>query len=261
MTPETKSPEAEIWEPPAKIAPSPKPQRGLVSMFERLAKDPTVDVEKLQRLIDLQERILKHNAEAAFNAAFSAMQGDIPEIDEKGRLINHKTGQLQSTYAKNEDIQRALRPILQQHGFALSFRTEWPESGQVRLIGILTHREGHSRESVFLAAADDSGNKNAIQALGSTVSYGHRYVTADLLNITSRAQDDDGQASTLGVKKASELPAGFEDWWADMVAVSDDGLVALTKAWNESRPELRAYLNATNRQGWEVIKGKASKTK
>lgn len=233
----------------------------LVSMFERLAKDPTVDAEKLQRLIDLQERILRHNAEAAFNGAFSDMQADIPEIDEKGQLINHKTGQLQSTYAKNEDIQRALRPILQKYGFALSFRTEWPESGQVRLIGILTHREGHSRESIFLAAADDSGNKNAIQALGSTVSYGHRYVTTDLLNITSRAQDDDGEKSVLAAKKAIDVPAGFADWWSDMVALSDEGLAALTKTWNESRPELRAYLIATNRQGWEIIKGKASKVK
>lgn len=161
-------------------------------MFERLAKDPSVDVEKLERLIALQERMLAHDAKAAFDAAFAQMQLEIPEIDERGQII--VKGQLQSTYALNEDIQAALRPILHKHGFGLGFETEWPDDRTILITGVLTHRYGHTRRSRFKAAGDQSGNKNAIQALASTISYGHRYTTKDLLNVTTRGEDRDGHA-------------------------------------------------------------------
>jgi hypothetical protein len=168
-----------------------------VPMFERLARDKSVNPEKLERLIAMQERILKHQARAAFDSAFAEMQGDIPEIDEKGRIIiTSEDGQPKGAprpYAKNEDIQLALRPILKAHGFALSFRTEWPENGKIRIVGVLGHRDGHTKESTFEASADTSGKKNNIQAIGSTISYGHRYTTKDLLNITSRGEDTDGE--------------------------------------------------------------------
>jgi ERF superfamily len=172
---------------------APEPEPGPVAMFERLAKDKNVDVEKLERLIAMQERILAVNAKAAFDAAFAVMAPLIPEVERNGTIRN-KQGEVQSKYPKNEDIQQVIRPILASHGFALSFQTKWPEPGKVLVIGILTHREGHSRESHFLSSADTSGNKNDIQALGSTVSYGRRYATMDLLNITSRGADRDGQA-------------------------------------------------------------------
>src|SRR4051812_23812986 len=140
------------------------------AMVERLAANPDVDVVKLEKLIAMQERILDRNAEAAFNAAFAEMAGEIPTVTERGKTDK-------GTYARLEDIIQAVRPILQRHGFALSHRTEWPEKTLVKVVGILTHREGHSRQSEFLSGADASGSKNAIQGLGSAVAYGRRYTT------------------------------------------------------------------------------------
>lgn len=223
-------------------------------MFERLAKDPTVPVEKLEKLIELQERIMAFNAEAAFHRAFSQMQAEIPEIDEKGRILN-KTGGVQSHYAKNEDIQQVLRPILQRHHFSLSFRTEWPDKATVKVVGILTHDDGYARTSEFLADADTSGNKNAIQALGSSVSYGHRYTTIDLLNITSRGQDDDGEASARA--KAPEAPAGYASWVDDMTATAQTGTAAFQKAWDASKPAFRTYLVQQTPSVWAGMKDTA----
>ena len=182
-----------VKRPAQDLATAQVPPDQVALMFERLAKDPKVDVAKLERLIALQERILAHNAKAAFTSAFALMQAEIPEIDEKGRIV--VSGTVQSRYAKNEDIQRVLRPILAKHGFSLGFRTEWPD-GLIEVVGELSHIGGHARESRFRAKADTSGNKNDTQALGSTVSYGHRYATKDLLNITSRGEDTDGQQSS-----------------------------------------------------------------
>lgn len=218
-------------------------------MFERLAMDPNVDVEKLERLIAMHERIIKHQAKAAFDAAFSEMQGEIPVITERGEI--KVKGELRSKYATNEDIQEIVRPILQRHGFALRFRNEF-DSGKLKIVGILSHRSGHSEQDEFVASADDSGSKNAIQALGSTRSYGQRYTTTALLCIATRGIDDDGQSS----EKYKELaaPAGYDDWIGDITAVADEGWDKLKAAFNASPKALRDHLTVKHTATWETLK-------
>lgn len=256
MTNATK--DASLLDAPTETALDVQPIGGGVALFERLARDPSVDVEKLERLIAMQERILDRNATGAFNAAFSEMQSAIPEISEKGQIRN-KEGGVQSKYATNEDIQKVLRPILQAFGFSLSFRTEWPDKKTIKVIGILTHREGHARESEFLSDADTSGNKNSVQALGSAISYGRRYTTLDLLNITSRGQDDDG--ATADDHKKPPAPDGYEGWFIDMEAQADHGWAALSEAYNKSKPEYRNYTARQNAAAWAALKNRAGKVK
>lgn len=226
-----------------------------VAMFERLARDPSVDVEKLERLIAMQERIMRHNAKAAFDAAFAEMQGEIPEISEKGQIIVE--GRVRSNYALNEDIQRQIKPILQRHGFSIRFRNEWLDGGKLKVIGILSHRSGHSEQDEFVAAADTSGSKNAIQALGSTRSYGQRYTTLALLNIATRGGDDDGATSEKF--KATPPPDGYDDWWLDMASAADNGWPELSKAFGKSKPEYRNRATRIDKDKWEALKLKAQK--
>ena len=226
-----------------------------VSMFERLAKDPTVDVEKLERLISMQERILHHQAKAEFDEAFARMQGEIPEINEEGQIIVN--GELRSKYARNEDIQRVVKPILQRHGFSIRFRNEWLDGGKLlKTVGILTHRSGHSESDEFVAAADTSGSKNAIQALGSTRHYGQRYTTVALLNIATRG-DDDGQSSEQ--YKAPERPDGYENWLLDMTAAADEGWPKLSQTFQKSRKDYRDFAVKHDKSKWEGLKAKAQK--
>lgn len=224
-----------------------------VSMIERLAKDPAVDVEKLQRLIDMQRDAQRHQAEAAFNAAFADLQADLPTITE--RASTDKT-----TYAPIEDIVEAVRPVLKRHGFSLSFRTEWPEKGVVKVVGILTHRDGHARQSEFQAAADQTGSKNAIQAFGSSVSYGRRYTTTDLLCIVSRkatgARDDDGEGS-----ERPAPPDGFAAWWQGLQAAAARGLKAFEPAWECSEAAFKNYAMKHQRQDVNALKRTAASIK
>lgn len=217
-----------------------------ISMFERLALDPSVDVDKLERLIQMKERIDRMNAEASFNAAFAIMQPRIPVIIERGKTDKGR-------YAELEDIIEAVRPVLADHGFALSHRTEWPSATQVRVVGVLMHRDGHHRTSEFLSGADTSGSKNAIQALGSSVSYGRRYTTKDLLCIVTRGEDNDGRTS-----EKTLAPDGYVEWLDDLRAVATEGTDALTKAWSESGKDLRAYALKHDAKTWNAIKAKAA---
>lgn len=225
---------------------------GLALVVERLALHPEVDVAKLEKIIELQERILRHQAKAAFDAAFAEMQPQIPTITERGEIIVE--GRLRSKYATFEDIVEVTRPILARHGFAIRFRDE-ESDGKLRIVGILSHRNGHREEDAFLCAADPSGKKNDIQAIGSTRSYGKRYVLTSLLCIATRGEDNDGKSRRS--PKAPDAPEGYDSWLLDMTAVADNGMEALKRAWEEASIPFRLYITKHEAARWAGIKTRA----
>lgn len=191
-----------------------------VSMFERLCRDPSVDVEKLQRLMDMQERVIKRNAEASFNAALAQLQADLPMIEERGG-IKDRSGNVQSRYALWEDVNKAILPCLRTHGFSLTFRQEQKDGG-ICVTGVLSHKEGHSERTSITLPTDTSGSKNAVQAVGSSVSYGKRYTAGMLLNLTSGDIEQDDDADSTGTASAPITPTGGA--WDAMDAAQKSGL-------------------------------------
>ena len=189
----------------------------IVSMIERAAADPRVDMDKMERLLAMQERIFDRNARMAYASALAVMQPKMPVITERGGIKN-SAGAVQSKYALWEDINDAIKPLLAEHGFALSFRTGTTTEGKITVTGILSHREGHQEETTISLPHDSSGSKNAVQAVGSSTSYGKRYTATALLNITSRGEDDDGHAAPndwIDADQVGELVALMEDVGAD----------------------------------------------
>lgn len=190
--------------PAPETAPAQSDTTAIVSVIERAALNPDVDVSKMERLLDMQQRILDRQAKEAFNAAFSAMQPDLPVIPKRGRI--EVRGSLQSTYGKWEDTDRLIRPILQRHGFGLSFRTEEGE-GRIYVTAVLAHREGHSEQTTMSLPFDTSGSKNAVQGVGSSLSYGKRYTAGAILNLVYEDDpgDDDGHlAGRVAVERIGD---------------------------------------------------------
>lgn len=199
------------------VAPPAAEAAAIVQMIERAVMNPAVDIDKMERLLLMQERVMERTAKAAFNSALAEMQPKLPVIDERGAIITDAKKGPQSTYAKWEDINDGIRPLLAEYGFALSFRVKRTDA-IVAVTGVLSHRDGHSEETTIDLSVDSSGNKNGVQAVGSSISYGKRYAAISLLNITSRApqdRDDDGQA-------ADPNHWISEDDVADLVALMDD---------------------------------------
>lgn len=195
----------------------------LMQMIERVATNPDADISKLERLVEMHERITDRTAKAAFAAALSDMQPELPVIIERGEIRHGENKPVQSRYALWEDINEAIRPILAKHGFALSFRTG-READRIIVTGILSHRGGHSEETTMHLPADQSGSKNAVQAVGSSTSYGKRYTAMALLNITTRGEDDDGKAAGIGD------------------TISDDQHKALDKLMDEVGADVEKFL-------------------
>jgi len=161
--------------------------------MERSLADPSADLDRLDRVAVIYERALAREAEQKFALALIQMQRRLPVLDELGEVTD-ASGEVKSTYAPWEDTVETIRPVLFRHGFALSFRPGLSLKGEPVVVGVIRHAAGHKEEAELVLPADVSGGKNPVQAVGSSLSYGQRYVTKLLLNLASRrVGDDDGQ--------------------------------------------------------------------
>ncbi|MCV0420107.1 MAG: ERF family protein [Microbacterium sp.] len=159
----------------------------ILQVIQRAAADPQCDIEKMERLMAMHERMQQKSAEQAFNAAMASMQCDIPTVGEGAQNAHTK-----NNYATLDDINVVLKPIMQRHGFAITFKVDHQASG-ISVTGILMHSAGHREQTTLLLPIDTGPGRNAVQAVGSSTTYGKRYVMCALLNITTGdARDDDG---------------------------------------------------------------------
>lgn len=177
----------------------------IMSIIMQVATNPSADLDKMERLMQMHERHQVKQAKQAFDDALSQMQSELPVVYERGAILN-KQGAVQSTYALWEDINEQLRPTLSKHGFAITFRIPRNERG-VEVEGVLSHKDGHRESTSILLPADTSGSKNGVQAVASSVSYGKRYTAGALLNFTTTGEDDDGQrAGQPAISDQTESP-------------------------------------------------------
>ncbi len=196
---------------------------GMMAIIASAAKDQMVDVAKMTALLDMQERIMNKQAEIDFSAAMGRLSGKLASVNiAKTRGVSYKdkaTGNKEEAfkYASYEDIDRAIRPLLAEEGFSMSFTSEprQGDGGGAVIVGTLSHRGGHSRKASLPLPLDNSGGKTNIQGMGSTISYGKRYTLGMLLNIVT-CEDDDG--------------AGGNDYVSNEQVVEIDLLITEVKA-------------------------------
>ncbi len=208
---------------PRDVAPQSQ-STALIAVIERAARDPNIDIDKIERLLAMQEKIFARNAEMDFNAAMSDCQGEMPRIAPKSS--NEQTNSL---YAALDEIDVIARPIYTRHGFALSFGTaDCPIEGWYRQTCKVSHRGGHSEMRQADLPADMVGikgnpNKTGVQGFGSTMTYGQRYITKLVFNIVIGGEDNDGNGPTLDadqikairarMKEAGTNEAQFLEFW------------------------------------------------
>lgn len=151
-------------------------------------------VETLDKLMALQERWEANQARKAFDQAIAAARAQIPPII-KNREVDFTTGKGRTNYAYEDfaAIARTVDPILSQHGLSYRFRTA-QEGPNITVTCILSHSGGYSETTSLTAGRDESGNKNSIQAVGSTATYLQRYTLKASLGL-SVSHDDDAAAA------------------------------------------------------------------
>jgi hypothetical protein len=171
------------------VAPAASESAAILSVIERMALNSEIDPERIERFIVLKERIDANMAKKAFDAAVAEAKATIPPAEKNATGHNNKRYADFYAYAKVVD------PIISALGLSYRFRTV--QTDRITVTCVLTHEGGHSEENSLSGPPDASGSKNAIQAIGSTLTYLQRYTLVQALGLAA-SNDDDGQASGMG---------------------------------------------------------------
>lgn len=148
-------------------------------------------VETLERLMALQERYEANEAKKEFALAMASAKSEIrPIVKAKAVDFTSAKGRTNYQYEDLAGIADAVDPILAKHGLSYRFRSAQNE-GNISVTCILGHERGHTEETTLTAYRDESGNKNPIQAVGSTVTYLQRYTLKLALGLAA-TKDTDG---------------------------------------------------------------------
>ncbi|UFQ02222.1 ERF family protein [Pseudomonas fitomaticsae] len=215
----------------------------IMAVISRAAADPTCDIEKMERLLAMHERMQAKTAEQEFNAAMAEMQCNIPTVFEGA--VNLHTG---NSYATLDHITHTLKPIMQRHGFAITFKVENADK-MIKVTGILMHRGGHREETTMSLPVDIGKGRNDVQAVGSSTTYGKRYVMCALLNITTgEARDDDGLGATGddGVDLQEQVVADILERVSE-TSTADE----LKEVWQAA---VKVLQDARDKPGYEAVK-------
>lgn len=162
----------------------------MISMIERVVMSADADLDKLERMLAMKERMDAQNASRSYAAALSAARAEIPPIIKDATVdFTSSKGRTHYQHETLAGIAKAIDPILSKHGLSYRFRTDQGNGG-VRVTCIVQHRDGHSEETSLSGAPDGSGSKNSFQAVGSAVTYLQRYTLKAALGLSAEVDDD-----------------------------------------------------------------------
>jgi hypothetical protein len=174
----------------------------ILDVIARAANDPNTDVAKMEKLLEMFERISSRRAESDFNDAMAMAQSEMGRI--AADAVNPQT---RSKYVSYTKLDKVLRPIYTRHGFAISFDTaDSTKPDHVRVVAYVA-RGGYSRTYQVDMPADGKGAKGGdvmtkTHASGAAISYGTRYLLKAIFNVAVGDEDVDGNAPKEQISEA-----------------------------------------------------------
>lgn len=192
------------------------PVAATLAVIANAVRDPAVDVDKLERVFALQERLIERQERSAFDDAMARISAKLTNV----RLVKNKSvaydidkndkkkGQKEAfKYIPLEDIHKVVQPLLDDEDITPSYDTAEAPNGWNYVIGRLNYKGTVRRECKIPLPLDTSGGKSNVQGMGSTFSYGQRYALKGLLNLNIIGEDNDGQVEPvfISLEQAVEI--------------------------------------------------------
>lgn len=208
-------------EPEQAVAPAEPAEITPMAMLDR-ALTSGATPETLERLMALQERWEANQARKDFDAAMAAAKAEIGPVS-KARSVDFTTNKGRTNYQYEDlaGIMAHVQPALSKHGLSVRYNTKSDPNEPISVTCIISHRGGHSEHNTLMAGRDESGNKNSIQAIGSTVTYLQRYTLKAALGLAATVDDDGGSADAgeaISDEQRDELAIKAEEVGADIAA-------------------------------------------
>lgn len=168
-----------------------------------------LDTDKLRELMALQREWQADQAKQSYTRAMVALKMEMPSVLNKDSSVDFTSSKGGRTHYRFTSLAHAIdvvSPHLAKHGFTITWtpkNTEKTASVTCRL----THCDGHYEETTMEAPHDNGAGKNAVQAIGSTVTYLQRYTALALLGIATVDMKEPHQSDDDHVDAAKNLQA------------------------------------------------------
>ena len=172
-----------------------KTDNSLPANLIELALKQKAPIEQLEKLLALQERWEDRQAAKAFLIAKSDFQSRCPVLQKSKKVgfTSKKTGGTVSySFTPLGDIAYQIKDLLKDCGLSYRWETK-DDNGKISITCIVSHIDGHSESNSMSASKDDTGMKNQIQQIGSTMTYLQRYTLIGALGISTADMDMDGE--------------------------------------------------------------------
>jgi len=190
----------------------------------QLAIENNSSIETMERLMDLQDRHDAKEAERAFVAALNAFKANPPKlIKNKHVSFPSKDGKTEYDHATLDHISEEVGKALSEHGIAHRWKVHQggingADPGKIEVSCILTHKDGHSESVSIYGYPDESGKKNRIQQVASTITYLQRYTLLAATGLAPANVDDDGIGSEIEYideNQKNQIVAGLKNLGSD----------------------------------------------
>lgn len=198
-----KAAKQEVIEHPTSITPPDSRSQLFGELMMNLLKDPAIPADKLEVVLKMRRENLEYEAREAYQFHFAAFAAEMPPVERDGMVDLGAKGRY--PFTTYEQMDKILRPLLNKHGFSLQF---WsgpvPDGKGVNIHGALIGW-GWQKESEYPMPPDTGPGRNPLQAIGSSMTYGKRYLADLLCNIVRKGRDDDGHMASNQVIDARQV--------------------------------------------------------
>lgn len=201
-----------------------------------LAIEKGADLDKLEKLMDLQIRWEEREAKKAYTEAMATFKAHPPEIDkDKHVRFDTQKGVTEYNHASLANVTDKLNAGLSKHGLSASW-TNVQGDNSISVTCRIAHIMGHSEETTLTAPPDTSGSKNSIQAIGSSITYLQRYTLMSLVGLAARDQDDDGKG-------------------AEAIHITDEQVKTISELLKKKNIQKASFLKHMKAESFETIPG------
>lgn len=156
-----------------------------------MAVQQGADLEKLEKLMELKERWEANEARKAFNEAVAEFKKNPPDI-----IKDKKNNQYNSMYATLANLANNGSAALAPFGLTVDWKID--QAQQIKVTCILKHALGHREEVTIQGPPDESGAKNKLQQIKSTITYLKGETFQCVTGITARDCPGDNDGNEAG---------------------------------------------------------------
>lgn len=220
----------------------------MLDIISRASTDPNVDIDKMERLMQMHERIMQNQGIEKFNQSMNQAQAEMRPIS-----TDAENPQTRSKYASYGQLDRALRPIYTKHGFSISYDTGESKFPEHILVLAYVANGTYSKTYRVDMPTDGKGAKgNAVMtkthASGSAMTYGMRYLLKMIFNVAIGEDDNDGNGEAAPVQFINdEQQATLQDLLSQLPAADKVPFLQMCQAKTLSEIRVSQYEMAKQR--------------